>query len=88
MALCDALSLAQQLLSPGHKDLAAAVAAYDAESMPRSRIALEGGRRMFGTCHRTGGKYYLTIAALWCVGWLMDLTGWLLAGPAKGKLWP
>ena len=88
MALNDAWQLAQQLVSPKHSSLDEVIAAYDAESGPRSTTAVQGGRRMVGTCHRQGWQYRLTLASLWLVGWLMQLTGWWLAGPAKGKLWP
>ena len=44
MAIRDAWSLAEELVKPSHATLADAVAAYDAESMPRSKQALESGR--------------------------------------------
>lgn len=88
MAIGDAWQLAEQLLNPEHQTLDDVIKAYDAESIPRSTRALMGGRMMIGTCHRKGIKYVLTVVGLWCVGWIMRVSGWWLAGPAQGKLWP
>ena len=89
MALKDAWCLAEQLVNPGHESLADAVAAYDAESMPRSKQALEGGRWVLGALTQQGWKHYLILVMLRIVGLLMSLSAWWQAGPAQSlsKLW-
>ena len=90
MALQDAWSLAEQLINPGHASLADAVAAYDAESMPHSKQALEGGHWVLGAFTQQGWRHSLILVALRVFGWLMSLSAWWQAGPAQGlsTLWP
>ena len=89
MALKDAWYLAEQLVSPGHAPLADAVAAYDAESVPRSQQALEGGRWVLSAVTQQGWKHYLILVMLRIVGLLMGVSAWWQAGPVQSlrKLW-
>lgn len=80
MALRDAWYLAEQLMSHKHATLAGAVAAYDGESMPRSKKALEGGRFVLRAVTQQGWKHFLVLVVLRIVGWLMRLSGWWSAG--------
>ena len=80
MALRDAWYLAKQLVSHRHATLADAVAAYDEESMPRCKKALEGGRFVLSAVTQQGWKHLLVLVVLRIVGWLMRLSAWWSAG--------
>ena len=64
MAFCDAWQLAQQLTDPRHATLHQAVAAFDAESGPRSSQAVTRGSKLLELCHQQGIRYWLVRAFL------------------------
>ena len=68
MAFSDAMQLAQQLTDPSHATLQAAVAAYDAESGPRSAAAVLAGRTNMAIAHKTGLSRLMVLTVLWLVG--------------------
>ena len=79
MAFCDAMQLAEQLTDPGNATLAAAVAAYDAESGPRSLGPLEAGERNMAVAHQRGIRRSLVVAALWLLGCVLRARQQLMA---------
>lgn len=68
MALGDARQLVEQLCSSEHTSLAGTIAAYDAESAPRSTAALTMGRRIIAGCHTQGWHFALTVALMLLMG--------------------
>ena len=88
MALRDGLELAQQQINPASATLADAVAAYDADSMPRSTGALKMGRRIIDSCHNQGWQYVRTVAFLWTFGVVVNILGcWLWLLHFGRRLW-
>ena len=85
MAMGDALQLAQQLTNSGNASLVDAVAAYDAESAPRSTAAVQMGRRIVAGCHKHGWRYKMTVALMWGMGRLMDVLMWWMRKGASGQ---
>lgn len=78
MAFCDAIQLAQQLTDSRHATLQEAVAAYDAESGPRSRDAVLAGRRNMALVHTRGLQRLLILSGIWLVGSVVRARGLLL----------
>ena len=73
MAFCDGMQLAQQLTDPSNKTLQTAVAAYDAESMPRSAAPLLKGRRFINLIHKQGLSRLPVLGLIWLVGSFVKL---------------
>ena len=76
MALKDGLELAQQLVDPAHESLAAALAAYDAQSAPRVRTACMQGRWNLAVSHSKGWRLVGWTALLYVIGWIFAVQAW------------
>ena len=62
MAFSDARQLAKELTDPSHATLNQAIAAFDAETGPRSSQALNKGSKLLAICHQQGIRYWLVQA--------------------------
>jgi hypothetical protein len=64
LALADGWDLAEQLCRKDVESLAAAVAAYDAVSVPRALKLVKGSRMRLKTGHSTGWRLWVFLAML------------------------